>query len=320
MQCGFDVLPHSSDRKLHCSYCGYQCEVHLKAIFEQHMFEHKSQPCCIHCSRLFSDPVALQEHLPLHDLLYIHICTICGLAFKLKLSHTAHMAERHPRLATSNTNGKRSPQSVPDSMLLKIGSSPSSSSDRRRSASMSSSSDHLSSPTSFVSTGYSTASPLSQKTFGQSLAKECEKMAGGKTLNLAEMIFMKSEDEHGSAECAPKLNLRSLLERVVEESIRAGPNGAVKKPDLKFMVTFSDDEDEEEEKKDGNSTPAAAASRSDFNVAASSTFSREEVGESTNYCSSENQHGGSPYQRYGSGTGISKYHTCFSFFSMFFYF
>lgn len=120
--------------------------------------------------------------------------------------------------------------------------------------------------------------------FGQSLAKHIEaaisrELIGKKSPTVSDLMFMKSSNDdckdggEGGTEVnsdaaampssglkTPKsgLNLMSLLDKVVEESLRQVPPGQKPpKPNMKFMVTFSDDEDSDDVK----STPTQSDRR-----------------------------------------------------------
>lgn len=97
--------------------------------------------------------------------------------------------------------------------------------------------------------------------FGQSLAKHIEaaisrELIGNKSPTMSDLMFMKSSSGEEDAEEGIRkpaaaddksnpLSLMSLLDKVVEESLRNVPIGKKpEKPDLKFMVSFSDDEDD----------------------------------------------------------------------------
>lgn len=128
------------------------------------------------------------------------------------------------------------------------------------------------------STSCQSKQPLVMKKtgFGQSLAKHIEaaisrELIGKKTPTVTDLMFMKSSSNEGCPKMSDppttadpvsatsggsepkkpsgKLNLMSLLDKVVEESLRKVPVGQKPpKPNIKFMVSFSDDEDDEDRK------------------------------------------------------------------------
>ena len=195
----------------------------------------------------------------------------------------SHMNEMH-RSSIARPDRGLLPQMPQEQALLRIASTSVSPADRRQNPLSPFSNDTRSSPLSNHGASSSTSPTMSvsakstssrQPTFGQTLAKQIEVAisnqvtACGKSPSLSELMFMKTGNDFEGmntgmplSKPAPlpsknPLNLMTLLDKVVEESIRAGSVGkAVEKPDLKFMVTFSDDE-EEKENSQGNESEEA---------------------------------------------------------------
>lgn len=104
-------------------------------------------------------------------------------------------------------------------------------------------------------------------TFGQFLAKHIEKfiacqVADKQLPSLTSLMFMKAEDDTAKSTSPHRKSpesLMSLLDKVVEQTIRGSINNEPpKKPNLNFTVTFSDEEEEEKMETDEDGSGGAA--------------------------------------------------------------
>lgn len=276
--------------RYHCPFCAWQCDISSGEAFTNHMNKHYSNPrycthMCSYCSREFSEPGALREHIFLHPLLHHYVCAICNIAYGTSELIGQHMTQKHRKPDSVH------PSHPPSSRLAEIPkrkfSDDSSSAlgdgsrmsdktsvngddkDRNFTHSPRSESNH-GVPSSRVSdrttdtplTVHSdspTPSPSQPKrprpqmmttTLGQTIAKEIQaaiskELIDVKQPTVGDLLFMKGPDPNAGGEPKKKpLNLMSLLDRVVEQSLRTLPTGTKPdKPDLKFTVTFSDEED-----------------------------------------------------------------------------
>ena len=276
----------------HCPFCAWQCEINQGEAFNNHMNKHYSNPrycthMCSYCSREFSEPAALREHIFMHPLLHHYVCAICNIAFSTPELINQHMTQKHRKLENLGLNTGRlsSPRSAADIQSRRKLSDDSSSisqaeisrisdktsingDDRDRSSVHSPRPDSNQGLTSSRLSDRTTDTPLTvlsdspapspsqpkrprqqmmTATLGQTIAQQIQAAISKELIDVKEptvgsLLFMKGPEPAGPDK--RPLNLMSLLDRVVEQSLRNVPTGAKpEKPDLKFTVTFSDDED-----------------------------------------------------------------------------
>lgn len=240
---------------------------------------------CAYCSRDFAEPSSLREHIAMHPLMNQFVCAICNLAFSSRDLFNQHMRKKHIALPQLSPQYNRSPSARSDSQqyaeegrliarpqlshqtsmnseeraqsISSVQSPPPASSQGAMSSRLS---DRTSDTPLTVLSDSPSSSPTPAKrprqniittTLGQTIAKEIQAAISKELIDVKEptvsdLLFMKGPDPSKIDGNKKPLNLMSLLDRVVEQSLRSVPSNSRKpeKPDLKFMVTFSDGEED----------------------------------------------------------------------------
>ena len=100
-QVGYHSLPASASMapRLHCTYCGWQCDLTKRFEFAQHTECHSNETghsySCSYCCAGFTDPNRLQEHLKVHKGVFHHICSFCSVAFPSESFLVNHVEQSH---------------------------------------------------------------------------------------------------------------------------------------------------------------------------------------------------------------------------------